>query len=323
MIEIIGLGKRYGECTALADVSLQISPGEIFAILGPNGSGKTTLLKCLAGLVRPSAGRITINGFDLTSDNQFAKATFSYLPQQVCLPDQLNAREVLQFYARLRGLSNGRVSHLLASSALNGFGERRIREYSGGMLQRLGLAIALLPDSPILLLDEPTSGLDPGASARFRELLTELRSRQRTVVFSCHVLADVESIADRVAILLDGRVAGVEEIGRLRERLAAASRMRVKLRVLTPNLCSAARSAGASTAEVEGDCLVVTCRPEHRPDVMRALEGAGASVASFATEESTLQDIYLRYVHENPNGSAVAAGAGLPGRPDATGHRSA
>jgi ABC-type multidrug transport system ATPase subunit len=274
MIEITGLGKRYGECPALAGVSLRINVGEIFAILGPNGSGKTTLLKCLAGLTRPSAGRIRINGLDLAPENQTAKASFSYLPQQVCLPDQLNAREVLEFYARLRGLSNGRVSHLLASSALNGFGERRIREYSGGMLQRLGLAIALRPDSPILLLDEPTSGLDPGASARFRELLTELRSRQRTIVFSCHVLADVESVADRVAILLNGRLAGVEEIGGLRERLAAASRLRVKVHMVSPNLCSAARSAGASAAEMEDDCLVATCRPAQRPDVMRALEAA-------------------------------------------------
>jgi Cu-processing system ATP-binding protein len=320
MIEVNGLGKRYGECAALAEVSLQINAGEIFAILGPNGSGKTTLLKCLAGLARPSAGHIRINGFDLTPDNQAAKASFSYLPQQVCLPDQLNAREVLEFYARLRGLSNRRVSHLLASSALNGFGERRIREYSGGMLQRLGLAIALLPDAPILLLDEPTSGLDPGASARFRELLTQLRSRQKTVVFSCHVLADVESIADRVAILLDGRLAGVEEVGGLRERLAVASRMRVKLSVPTPNLCSAARSAGATAAEIEGDCLVVTCRPEQRPEVMRAFGAAGASIASFSTQEPTLEDIYVRYVDENHSRSAVAAGAGLPGRPEATGH---
>ncbi|HKW25024.1 MAG TPA: ABC transporter ATP-binding protein [Terriglobales bacterium] len=320
MIEITGLGKHYGECAALAEVSLQINAGEIFAILGPNGSGKTTLLKCLAGLARPSAGHIRINGLDLTPDNHLAKANFSYLPQQVCLPDQLNAREVLQFYARLRGLSNGRVSHLLASSALNGFGERRIREYSGGMLQRLGLAIALLPDSPILLLDEPTSGLDPGASTRLRELLRELRSRQKTIVFSCHVLADVESIADRVAILLDGRLAGIEEVGGLRERLAAASRMRVKLQVVTPNLCSAARSAGATGAEIEGECLVVTCRPEQRPEVIRALGAAGASIVSFATQEPTLEDIYVRYVDENHNRSAVAAGAGLPGRPEATGH---
>lgn len=320
MIEITGLDKRYGDCTAIAGVSLRINAGEIFAILGPNGSGKTTLLKCLAGLVRPSAGHIRINGLDLTPDNQLAKASFSYLPQQVCLPDQLNAREVLQFYARLRGLSNGRVNHLLASSALNGFGERRIREYSGGMLQRLGLAIALLPDSPILLLDEPTSGLDPGACSRFRELLRELRSRQRTIVFSCHVLADVESVADRVAILLDGRVAGVEEIGGLRERLASASRMRLKLRMLTPEFCAAARRAGASVAAIEGHCLAVTCRPEHRRDVVRGLEAAGASIESFSTEEPTLQDIYVRYVHENYHGSAAAGFDGLPGRPETAGH---
>ncbi len=320
MIEISGLGKCYGGCTALADVSLRIHPGEIFAILGPNGSGKTTLLKCMAGLVRPSAGRIKINSLDLSPDSQAAKASFSYLPQQVCLPDQLTAREVLQFYARLRGISNGRVHHLLSSSALNGFGERRIREYSGGMLQRLGLAIALLPDSPILLLDEPTSGLDPGACARLRELLAGLRSQGRTVVFSCHVLADVESIADRVAILLSGRLAGIEQISGLRQKLAAASRMRLQVRLPASDICAAAGRAGATAAQIEGDSLVVTCRPEHRPGVLRALQEAGIEIQSFITQEPTLEDIYVRYVHENPDGSAAADGDGLPGRSEAPGH---
>jgi Cu-processing system ATP-binding protein len=315
MIEITGLGKRYGNCTALADVSLQISAGETFAILGPNGSGKTTLLKCMAGLARPSAGHITINGLDLNPDSQVAKSAFSYLPQQVRLPDQLTAPEVLQFYARLRGISNGRVNHLLSSYALNGFGKKRIREYSGGMLQRLGLAIALLPDAPILLLDEPTSGLDPDACTRLCELLAELRSKHRTIVFSCHVLADAESIADRVAILLDGRLAGIEQIGGLRERLAAAARMRLKLHAPTPRACEAVRRAGAASAEIEGDCLVVTCRPEHRRDVIHALESEGAHIESFSTEEPTLEDIYVRYIHEDHDGGASAAFDGLPGRP--------
>lgn len=313
MIEISSLGKSYGACAALRDVSLHIKAGEIFAILGPNGSGKTTLLKCLAGLVQPSAGHIKINGLDLGPDSRLAKSAFSYLPQQVYLPDQLTAREVLQFYARLRGISNGHVHNLLTSSALNGFGEKRIREYSGGMLQRLGLAIALLPDAPVLLLDEPTSGLDPSACVRLRELLAELRSRSRTIVFSCHVLADVESIADRVAILLDGRLAGIEQMGGLRQRLAAASRMRLKLRAITPNLCSAARSAGASAAEIEGECLVITCRPDQRRELIHSLETAGAAIESFSTEEPRLEDIYVRYVHEDHDRSPAAAGAGLPG----------
>lgn len=313
MIEITGLGKRYGQCSALAGVSLRVNAGEIFAILGPNGSGKTTLLKCMAGLVRPSAGHIKINGLDLSPDSPAAKATFSYLPQQVRLPDQLTAREVLQFYARLRGIANGRIHHLLSSSALNGFGEKRIREYSGGMLQRLGLAIALLPDSPILLLDEPTSGLDPEACARLRALLSQLRLKHRTVVFSCHVLADVESIADRVAILLDGRLAGVEQMDGLRQRLAAASTMRLQLRVPFLDFSGPARDAGATAAQIEGDSIVVTCRPEHRPLVVHALEAAGAAIESFSTREPTLEDLYVRYVHENHNPGPAAAVPGLPG----------
>lgn len=317
MIEIAGLGKRYGGCAALADVSLRIAAGEIFAILGPNGSGKTTLLKCLAGLVRPSAGQIRINGLHLDADSPAAKAAFSYLPQQLSLPDQLTARELLQFYARLRGIGNGRVQHVLSSSALNGFGEKRIREYSGGMLQRLGLAIVLLPDCPILLLDEPTSGLDPVACARLRDLLAELRGQGRTVVFSCHVLADVESIADRVAILLQGRLAGIERISDLRQRLAAASRMRLQLRQPASDFSPAARRAGASAAHLQGDCLLVTCPPELRPQVLRGLEAAGAQIESFSTQEPTLEDIYARYVHENHSGDTAAGNDGLPGRSEA------
>lgn len=317
MIEITGLAKRYSGCVALAGVSLRIKQGEIFAILGPNGSGKTTLLKCIAGLVRPSAGQIRINGLEFNPENQLAKSAFSYLPQQVCLPDQLTAGEVLHFYARLRGIGNGRVHQLLSSSALNGFGERRICDYSGGMLQRLGLAIALLPDSPVLLLDEPTSGLDPGACARLRALLTNLRSRGKTVVFSCHVLADVESIADRVAILLNGRLAGIEEIGGLRQKLAATSRMRLQLRLPEPESCVVARRAGASAAQIEGETLVVTCRPEQRLHVLHALQEAGNEIESFTTQEPALQEIYARYVNENCDGGVVAGGDGLPSRPEA------
>jgi ABC-type multidrug transport system ATPase subunit len=318
VIEITGLGKRYGECAALAGVSLRVRAGETLAILGPNGSGKTTLLKCIAGLVRPSEGSVRINGLELRPDNPAARNLFSYLPQRVRLPEQLTAHEVLRFYARLRGISNGRVQQL-SNSALNGFGEKRIREYSGGMLQRLGLAVALLPDPPILLLDEPTSGLDPGACARLRELLAELRSQRKTIVFSCHVLADVESIADRVAILLDGRLAGIEQVSGLRETLAAGSRMRVRLGALLPEFCARARGAGASAATLEGDCLVVTCRPENRRSVLQGLEAAGARVLSFSTDEPTLEDIYVRYVHENHNRGAAAVLPGMPGRSEAAG----
>ena len=320
MIEIAGVRKSFGSCAALEDISLRISAGEVFAILGPNGSGKTTLLKCMAGLVRPSAGQIRINGRELSPDNQLAKSAFSYLPQQVCLPDQLTAREVLQFYARLRGVTNGRVQQLLSGSALNGFGERRICEYSGGMLQRLGLAVALLPDSAVLLLDEPSSGLDPGACARLRGLLTDLRSQGRTVVFSCHVLADVESIADRVAILLNGRLAGIEQISELRQKLATAARMRLQLRRTDPGLCVVAQRAGASTAKLEANSLIVICRPEQRPNLVRALQDAGTEIESFTTQEPTLEDIYARYVHENFHGSAVGHGHGLPGQPEASAH---
>lgn len=312
MIEIANVSKRYGDCFALRDISLQVSPGEILGVLGPNGSGKTTLLKCIAGLVTPSAGRVVINGVDVRHSPRQANRCFSYLPQRLRLPEHFTAREVLQFYARLRKLPATRARECLQGAALNGFGDKLLREYSDGMLQRLGVAIALLPDTPILLLDEPTNGLDPAAATWLRELLNRLRATGRTVVFSSHLLTEVQSLADRVAILLQGRVAAVEFIAGLRDRLAMHASMRLTLANPAPLWCTVARQAGALAVTLESETLIVTCRPESRTAIIRALEIAGARIECLSTEEPTLEQLYLRYVHENSGCDSSAGISGVP-----------
>lgn len=218
MIRVERLIKTFSEHTAVDDISFEIERGETFALLGPNGGGKTTTLKCLAGLIKPSSGKIRIDGFDVWKNPQQARSQMSYLPQRVNFPDSLTAREVLEFYRRLRKLPAGRVAETLSGTRFdfNGFTDKAVGKFSGGMVQRLGLAVACLPDAPILLLDEPTVSLDLEGAIRFREFLLSLKHEGKTIVFTSHTLADVERLADRVAILVDGRLVALESVESLK-----------------------------------------------------------------------------------------------------------
>ncbi len=299
MIEVKHLTKCYGEIAAVNDVSFEVNAGETFALLGPNGSGKTTLLKCLVGLNLPTKGEIRINGFDLKRDAREARRMVSFLPQRLTFHEGLTAREVMQFYCELRKLPSTRVDHVLNHSQFdfNGFCHKPVGDLSGGMVQRLGLAVACLPDSPILILDEPTVSLDPEGAIRFREFLALLKAQGKTIVFSSHVLADVERLADRVAILVDGRLVSIESIGALRDELMRSCRMRIVMDKPSAHWAEVARKAGAHEAVQEGDALLVTSRAEDRMKLLRALEADGGSIARFATEELSLEDIYLNYIH--------------------------
>ena len=217
-IEVQKLTKKFDDFTALDNVSFTVASGETIALLGPNGSGKTTALKCLVGLTIPTSGKILIGNHDLRSESQQAKQLMSYLPQRVAFHDQLTAREVLQFYCRLRRLPPQRIDETLATPNFhfNGFSDKAVSQFSGGMLQRLGLAVACLPNAPILLLDEPTNSLDPKGAIQFRQFLTSLKREGRTIVFSSHMLNEVVQLADRVAIMVEGRLVALKPVSELR-----------------------------------------------------------------------------------------------------------
>lgn len=301
MIEVRNLTKTFGEFTAVQDVSFSVRTGETFALLGPNGSGKTTTLKCMVGLTVPTTGQILVDGLDVWRQERAARQQISYLPQHVSFHDNLTAREVMQFYCRLRKLPASRIDEVLKSSRFqfNGFTDKPVSEFSGGMMQRLGIAVACLPDTPILLLDEPTASLDPARAIEFRAYLQTLRAEGKTIVFTSHVLADVAQLADRVAILAGGKLVAIESIEALRAGLLDNCRMRIVLADLKPRWVDVALSAGALTAQISGDSLLITSPAEARLAILRALEAAGGQVLSFATEELSLENIYLRYLHDH------------------------
>ncbi len=217
MIRVEHLTKTYGSRVAVNDISFAVGKGEAFAFLGPNGSGKTTTLRAIMGLHLPTSGRVLVDGRDVAVSPRETRRMISYLPQRVVFPESLTAREILEFYARVRGLRQGAVSEGMLRARFDGFDGTVAGEFSGGMTQRLGLALVCLPDAPILLLDEPTANLDPEGVKRFREFVREQREAGKTVVFSTHLLAEAEQLADRVGIFVEGKLVALEAVESLRE----------------------------------------------------------------------------------------------------------
>ncbi len=311
MVEVSDLTKRYGNVTAIQDVSFDVKAGECFALLGPNGSGKTTTLKCLAGLAIPTFGTMRIGGVDVSRNACRAKALLSYLPQRVAFHENLTAGEILTFFCRLRGLPLARANTILDELGFDGFQNKTVGEFSGGTVQRLGIAVALLPDAPVLLLDESAVGLDPEGAVRFREVLRSLTRAGKTIIFSSHVLSDVTLLADRVAVLVDGRLMVVQSAKRIENGFGAGARLRICLRDPEPRFADVALRGGAADACLTDSTLTISCAPAARLPVLQALESAGASIERFFTEEPDLEEFYLRFVNANASGSSIGGAGGL------------
>lgn len=217
MLHIDHVTKQYGTFTAVNDVTFTVNPGEVFALLGPNGSGKTTTLKTIVGLNLPTKGRVTVQGIDVHINPKKAKQLLSYLPQRVVFPENMTAREVIRFYGSMRKITRTLADSALEQARFNGASDKLVSEFSGGMIQRLGLAVVSLPDAPMLLLDEPTANLDPQGVKRFREFILEQKQKGKTIIFTTHLLAEVEQLADRVGIFVSGKLAALESVEELRK----------------------------------------------------------------------------------------------------------
>lgn len=213
-VELIGFGKSYqtnwsgGRYHAVDSVTLRLAAGQVLGLLGPNGSGKTTTLKALGGLLVPTRGKCAIFGHPAGSDS--ARALVGYLPELPQFPAHLSGTEFLHYCAGLSSIPTksaaGRVDEVLQWSGLNAAADQRLGNYSKGMLQRLGLAQAILHDPPLVLLDEPASGLDPAGRLALNRLIRDLADRGKTVVFSSHLLAQTEQLCDQLAILGRGKI---------------------------------------------------------------------------------------------------------------------
>jgi Cu-processing system ATP-binding protein len=291
MLEYRAFSKRFGSVQAVADLTWSAGRGEVVALLGPNGSGKTTSIKAAAGLIRPTSGEVLIGDPGRPAMVPAAREVCSFLPQRVRFPDALTGGEVVEFYCRMRAREATGVKAALALTGLNGASARAVGTYSGGMMQRLGLAVAMSLDTPLLLLDEPTAALDPEGLKAFHELVEGRRAAGRTVIFSSHQLADVERLADRVVVLVNGRLVASLTAADLASRLSARSVMKVLIDSPSDGLLDAVRTV-APDATWMGRELVVPAPGDVRLHVIDLVRASGAVVHRLSTEEGRLDALY-------------------------------
>lgn len=295
-IEIQGLTKRFknplgGPITAVDNLTLSVKSGEIFGFLGPNGAGKTTTIKILLGLLFPTEGKATVLG--KSPGDIDIKNKISYLPESPYFYEHMTARELLGFYAdlfRIKGAERkNRIDALLKQVGLTSAADKPLRQYSKGMLQRAGLAQALLNDPELVFLDEPTSGLDPIAHADICNMILDLKTQGKTVFVSSHQLSDIEMIGDRVAILVGGKLAMVGEV----KELLATDQIEVTASDVSDEVGENIKPvadefelhAGKMTAFVKGT--------DSLNKVIETLVKSGASILTVNPRRRTLEKLFV------------------------------
>jgi ABC-2 type transport system ATP-binding protein len=247
LVHVDNLSKRYGAFTALDGCSLGVHEGEVFGLLGPNGAGKTTLLRLLLGYVVPSGGTARIAGFDCRTESLAVRARTAYLPGEARMFRRMNGHAVLDFFAGLRK-ECGRDAAARVADRLDLDCRRQVARMSTGMRQKLALAVVLATDARLVILDEPTANLDPTARAEVLKLVLEAREAGRTVIFSSHVLSEVEETCDRVAILRRGRLVHEQSIESMRRSHRITARLTAPLGDVPANLRdSVTVTAGSGT----------------------------------------------------------------------------
>lgn len=295
MIEYRAFTKRYDGRTAVDALTLLVPSGSVVALLGPNGSGKTTSIKAAAGLIRPDAGEVLLGHDRLSALDPRGRRSCSFLPQRVSFPETLTGREVVEFYRRLREAPADAADRVLKFASLNGAGARTVRTYSGGMVQRLGLAVATLGATGVLLLDEPTAALDPDGLCAFYGLVEARRRAGGTVFFSSHQLGDIERLADRVAVIVAGRLVAEFTERELAARLADRGVMRVRLDARVEGLLERVREQ-APKALWFGDELIVPGAASTRPMVLDLIREAGGVIRGLTAEEGRLDAFYRELI---------------------------
>lgn len=296
-IQTFSLRKEFGAKVAVADLTLTVQRGEVFGFLGPNGAGKTTSVKMLLGLVARTSGEGRV--LDAPLGNVPARAKIGFLPEHFRFQDWLSGREFLDLHARLYGIETekrkARIEKLLARVDLQDAANRKLKEYSKGMLQRIGLAAALLNEPQLVFLDEPTSGLDPLGRLIVRDVIQELRAQGTAVFLNSHLLSEVEVTCDRVAFVKNGRV--IREMG-LRE---TRNEIEIELQVKnpTPNLLRDLAQFGKNVQQLNGTIHLETDGESHIPELNRWLVAQGIDVYKIGAAKPSLEKMFLEVMGED------------------------
>src|SRR5262245_11818770 len=308
-IQVRGLVKRYGEIVAVDHVDLTINQGDVFGYLGPNGAGKTTSLRMMLGLIRPTSGSVRIFGRDPQLSVSALEGVAGFVEAPSFYP-YLSGRANLELCAALDGGDGaGRIEQVLETVDLRDRAKDKVKGYSHGMRQRLGIASALLRNPKLLLLDEPTTGLDPAGMRDMRELVRDLAERQITVLLSSHLMGEVEELCNRVAVIRSGQVAYEGLLEELRGRAGIRYRLRTKDDAIARRVCEAQAgiseivdaSVGSLHFKAEGEDAVAA--------LSVALAEAGAAILELTPQQASLEEIFLQLTEGAARDSEMAAAA--------------
>jgi ABC-2 type transport system ATP-binding protein len=297
-IESIGLRKQFGSKVAVRGLSLQVRRGEIFGFLGPNGAGKSTSIKMLLGLVKPTSGTAQILGRPFS--NVEVRRKVGFLPEDFRFYDWLTASELLALHGRLSGLTPAqlreRVPAYLDLVGLTPHRDRRLRGFSKGMMQRIGLAQSLLHEPELVFLDEPTSGLDPMGRRLVRDIIRSERNRGATVFLNSHLLSEVEITCDRVVFIKQGEVIGSRDLRSSPEgEIHVHVRANNLRREMLPGL-----QQWANSAQFQDDCLTFsTSSTDSLPQILRYLVSSDVDVFEFTPQRLSLEESFLKIMGED------------------------
>ena len=310
VIEANGLRKVYSsrfgtrKVRALDGIDLSVGAGEVFGLLGPNGAGKTTAVKILLGLTGATEGSARLFGIPVSDPE--SRRRVGYLPEGHRFPGYLTARQTLSIFGRMSGVDRAtlkrRIPELLARVRLSDWLDVKVKKFSKGMTQRLGLASALVHDPAVLLLDEPTDGVDPVGRREIRDLLQEEAARGRAILLNSHLLSEIELTCDRVAVLRRGKVAAQ---GRIADLTAQGSRYKMMASPVDEALLSAFRDTGAAVERVNGHLVLTTRDLAHVNALVDTLRARGGILSELAPVRSTLEDVFVDLVKTGEAGEKL------------------
>ena len=320
VIELEGLTKKYGSFTAVDNLSLTITEGEIFGLLGPNGAGKTTTILMMLGLTEPTSGSVRVCGTDSISNPVGVKKKVGYLPEDVGFYDDYTGFENLMYTARLNRIrekdAREKVKYLLNRVGLSAEISKKAGKYSRGMRQRLGLADALVKEPEVIILDEPTLGIDPKGVNELLELIVSLsREEKNTVLLSSHHLNQVQRVCDRVGLFVNGKLIAEGDINSMATKLFAREPLMIEAGISsfparTPRQSAALSSSdrlmeilgkikGVISVEYADNLFRIGCSSDITHDIAKAIIESGAGLAFLSRKEYGLDDIYNHYFDEN------------------------
>jgi ABC-2 type transport system ATP-binding protein len=296
-IHVENLTKRYGDLTAVNDISFSVKRGEIFAFLGPNGAGKTTTVEMLVGLRKPTSGGARVLGFDIVKEQKEIKKRIGVLPQSFNTYDRLTVKENIEYFA---GVFDSRpdVDGLIKLVDLEDKKKEQFKNLSGGLKQRLGIAVALVNDPEIVFLDEPTSGLDPKARHGVWRLIDDLHDKGKTVFLTTHYMEEAEVLADRVGIIHNGKIVALDETDALVAEHGKKNLL--VLRKADPKAVKVIEKIGvkANYDKGEGDVIIHLNHAVAVSDIMQALSNAHVAFSELQLKRSSLEDVFLNLTGE-------------------------